>query len=190
MIELTPNASRVGIAKISNELLQLRHLDGESVFISDPEGQVIEFKTTDDGSRIAFTHDETGRCIAIEERTNGTKLYHISSDGTGLPSSHEIRDDNTEIVYFYDSRGALQHFVELKPNGDRVSTIISEGGSIYSVEQKQIGGVIFQAWMKKDLESKEGIVWLHPDGDVSKYGDEGVIKEIFKKFSKFLDGVT
>lgn len=188
MIELTKKET-TKLDAISPQILQLRHIKGESILISDPEGHRIEFKTADDGTRIAFTYDENGRCIAIEERANGSKLYHISSDSTGLPSSHEIREDNTEIVYFYNSQGNLQHFVELRPNGDRVSTIISEDGSIFSIEQKQIGGIVFQAWVKSGSDPKEGMVWLHPDGEISKYGDEATVKDICKKFSKFLDGV-
>ncbi len=187
MLELT-NSSNI-VKEISSELLQLKHVKGESVFITDPEGNKIEFRTTEDGARIAFTKDEVGRGIAIEERANGTKLYHISSDSTGLPSSHEVRTDDTEIVYFYDSKGSLQHFVELKSNGDRVSTIVSDNGSIYSVEQKQIGGIVFQAWVRDNVDPKEGMIWLHPDGEVSTHGDEGTIKQISRKFSKFLDGV-
>lgn len=187
MLELTRNSGEV--AKISGEVLQLKHLRGESVFMTDPEGNRIEFKTTGDGTNIVFTRDETGRSIAIEERPNGTKLYHISSDNTGLPSSHEVRADQTEVVYFYDSKGSLQHFVELRPNGDRVSTILSENGSIYSIEQKQIGGIIFQAWIHKGTEPKDGMIWLHPDGEVSTHGDKEVVSELFCKFSRFLDGV-
>lgn len=187
MLEVT-NSTNI-VKEVSGELLQLKHVKGESIYIVDPEGKKIEFKTIGDGTKIAFVQDENGRGIAIEERTNGTKLYHISSDSTGLPSSHEVRADDTEIVYFYDSNGNLQHFVELKPNGDRVSTVISENGSIYSVEQKQIGGIIFQAWVRENTDAKEGMIWLHPDGEVSTHGDEKVINKISKKFSKFLDGV-
>lgn len=187
MIELTKNSNE--ISKISGELLQLRHIEGKSVFMTDPEGNRIEFKTTDDGSNIFFTKDESGRSIAIEERKNGTRLYHISSDNTGLPSSHEVRSDETEIVYFYNALGNLQHFVELKPNGDRVSTVISDKGSIYSMEQKQIGGIIFQAWTRKDNEPKEGMIWLHPDGEISTHGDKDVVSELYNRFSRFLDGV-
>lgn len=187
MIELTNSLSPV--TKTSEELLQLKHVKGESVFMTDPEGNRMEFKVTDDGTNIVFTKDEGGRAIAIEERVNGTKIYHISKDNTGLPSSHELRADQTEIVYFYNAKGNLQHFVELRPNGDRVSTIISENGSIYSMDQKQIGGVIFQAWVNLENETKEGMVWLLPDGEVSTHGDQTIIDELFTKFSRFLDGV-
>lgn len=191
MIELTKSQqiNKDEINKISGELAQLKHVKGESVFMTDPEGNRIEFKATEDGANIVFTRDESGRSIAIEERTNGTKLYHISSDNTGLPSSHELREDQTEIVYFYNATGSLQHFVELRPNGDRVSNVISEDGSIYSMEQKQIGGIIFQAWTHKNNEPKEGMIWLHPDGEVSTHGDSKVIAELFNKFARFLDGV-
>ena len=190
MIELTQNQNNFQERdKIPGELIQLRHIKGESVFIVDPDENKIEIRTTDDGAKIVFTKDETGRGLAIEERANGTKLYHISSDSTGLPSSHEIRPDNTEIVYFYNSFGRLQHFVELKPNGDRVSTILCEGGFIYSIEQKMIGGIIFQGWLNKNQEPKEGMVWLHVDGDVTIHGDKSVVSDLFSKFSKFLDGV-
>jgi hypothetical protein len=188
MLEVTNNTNIVK-KEVPSEILQLKHIKGESIFITDPEGNKMEFRTTEDGARIAFTKDEVGRGIAIEERTNGTKLYHISSDSTGLPSSHELRTDDTEIIYFYDAKGILQHFVELKANGDRVSTIISENGSIYSVEQKQVGGIIFQAWVRENNDPREGMIWLHPDGEVSTHGDDGVIKQITRKFSKFLDGV-
>ncbi len=188
MIELTNNTKE--ITQISTELLQLKHLKGESVFMTDPEGKRIECKTTEEGQRIVFTKDETGKSIAIEERSNGTKLYHISSDSKGLPSSHEVRTDETEIVYFYNASGSLQHFVELKSNGDRVSTIISENSSIFSIEQKQIGGTVFQGWVKNENESKEGMVWLHPDGEVSTHGDKDIISELIKRFSRFLDGVV
>ena len=187
MIELTKETSK--LTTVADELLQLKHIKGTSNFMTDPEGNRIEFKTTSDGASIVFTKDENGRSIAIEERANGTKLYHISCDNTGLPSSHEVRTDNTEIVYFYNSTGILEHFVELKPNGDRVSNIISDKGSIYSMEQKQIGGIVFQAWTRKNNEPKEGMIWLHPDGEVSTHGHKEVISELFTKFAKFLDGV-
>ena len=176
--------------KISPEIIQLRHINGESVFMKDPEGEQIEIKVAKDGTRFVFTKDEEGRCMAIEERINGTKLYHVSKDSTGLPSTHEIRGDQTEIVYFYNAQGNLQHFVELKPNGDRVSTILTSEGSIYSIEQKQVGGIIFHAWLSVDKEvKKEGMVWLHPQGEVTTFGDETVIGELMTKFSRFLDGV-
>ena len=187
MIELTNNACE--ISKISGEILQLRHLKGESVFMTDPEGNKVEFKIVEDGTSIVFTRDENGKSIAIEERPNGTRLYHISKDNTGLPSSHEIRTDETQVVYFYNSFGNLQHFVELKPNGDRISTVISDNGSIYSMEQKQIGGIIFQAWINSKFGPKEGMIWLHSDGEVSTHGDKAVVSELFSKFSRFLDGV-
>ena len=187
MTELTKSTNEV--KPISTELLQLKYIKGESVYMTDTEGNRIEFKTTDEGARMVFTRDETGRSIAIEERTNGAKLYHISSDNTGLPSSHEIRSDQTEIVYFYNALGSLQHFVELRPNGDRVSTLILENGSIFSIEQKQIGGIVFQGWVHKDKDSKEGMVWLHPDGEISTHGDKAVVAELFTRFSRFLDGV-
>jgi len=186
MIETTKNPIK---APISTELVQLRHIKGESVYMIDPEGHKIEIKTTIDGTKIVFTKDEEERCIAIEERLNGTKVYHISSDSTGLPSSHEMRPDQSEIVYFYNSVGNLQHFVELKTNGDRVSTILGKDGSIYSIEQKQIGGIIFQAWYKKENEPKEGMVWLHQNGEVSTYGNKEAINELITRFPKYFDGV-
>ena len=189
MIELTKNASNLSeISTLSSAVVQLSHIKGESVFISDPEGNRIEIKTTVDGGKIIFTKDEGGRSIALEERENGTKLYHISCDSTGLPSSHEIRPDQTEIVYFYNAVGSLQHFVELKPNGDRVSTILSEG-SIYSIEQKMVGGIIFSGWHRNSNDPKEGMIWLQPDGEVSTYGDEKIITEILSRFPKYLDGI-
>ena len=187
MIELTKNTNE--LTQIAPALVQLRHISGESVYISDPEGNKIEIKTTLDGSKIVFTKDEEGRSLAIEERANGTKLYHISKDSTGLPSSHEVREDQTEIVYFYNQEGSLKHFVELKPNGDRISTVMGQEGSIYSIDQKQIGGIVFQAWVPKNNDTKEGLVWLHPEGDVSTHGDKEIIAELLNKFSRFLDGV-
>ena len=187
MIELTKNTNE--LIEITPALVQLKHISGESIYINDPEGNKIEIKTTSDGTKIVFTKDEEGRSLAIEERANGTKLYHISKDSTGLPSSHEIRKDQTEIVYFYNQEGSLKHFVELKPNGDRISTVMGPEGSIYSIDQKQIGGIVFQAWISKDTEMKEGLVWLHPEGEVSTHGDEEVISELLNKFSRFLDGV-
>ena len=187
MIEATNTISPV--TKISDELLQIQHIKGESVFMTDPEGNRIEFKTTADGTSIVFTRDENGRAIAIEERINGTRLYHISKDNTGLPSSHELRaTDQTEIVYFYNAVGNLQHFVELRSSGDRVSTIISEN-TVFSMEQRQIGGIIFKAWIGNANEKKEGMIWLLPDGEVTTYGDSSVVEELFTKFSRFLDGV-
>lgn len=187
MMELTKNTTE--LTEIALALVQLKHISGESVHISDPDGNKIEIKTTLDGSKIVFTKDEEGRSLAIEERANGTKLYHISKDSTGLPSSHEVREDKTEIVYFYNKDGNLKHFVELKPNGDRISTVMGPEGSIYSIDQKQIGGIVFQAWIPKGKEIKEGLVWLHPEGEVSIHGDKEVVSEILNKFSRFLDGV-
>ena len=190
MIELTNNICSPNETKpISEEMVQLRHLKSESFFMTDPEGNKIEFKKTNDGTEVVFTKDENGKVLAIEERPNGTKLYHISSDSTGLPSSHEIRADQTEIIYFYNALGFLQHFVELRTNGDRVSTLIGENGSIISIEQKQIGGIVFQAWLRFGDEPKEGMIWLHPDGEVSTHGDSDVITELFSRFPKFFDGV-
>lgn len=186
MLELTKDSVTNTIA---NEIVQLSHVKGESVFITDPEGKRIEFKYTEDGSTMVFTKDEEGRGLAIEERSNGAKLYHISSDSTGLPSTHEIKEDQTEIIYFYDSVGSLQHFVEMKTNGDRVSTILDKNGSMYSIEQKQVGGIIFKAWKIEENETKEGLVWLHQDGDISEFGAESVVSELYTRFSKFLDGV-
>ena len=187
MLELTKNTNE--LTEIAPALVQLKHISGESVYISDPDGNKIEIKTASNGAKIVFTKDEEGRSLAIEERPNGTKLYHISKDSTGLPSSHEVREDKTEIVYFYNLEGNLKHFVELKPNGDRISTVMGPQGSIYSIDQKQIGGIVFQAWISKDTEMKEGLVWLHPEGEVSTYGDEKVISELLNKFARFLDGV-
>lgn len=187
MIELTRNTTE--LVETTSALVQLRYLSGESVYISDPEGNKIEIKTVSDGTKIVFTKDEEGRSLAIEERIDGTRLYHISKDSTGLPSSHEIREDKTEIVYFYNHNGNLKHFVELKPNGDRISTVMGPAGSIYTIEQKQIGGVIFQAWIPKNNVTKEGLVWLHTDGEVSTHGDKEVISELLNKFARFLDGV-
>jgi len=172
---------------ISNEIVQISHIKGESVFMTDPEGKRIEVKYTEQGSKIVFTRDSEGRAIAIEERVNGTKLYHISSDSSGLPSSHEIKDDQNEIVYFYDVVGKLQHFVELKNNGDRISTIL-DINLMYSIEQKQLGGIVFKAWKVTPEETFEGMVWLHQDGEVTEYGTEDVIADIYAKFSRFLDG--
>lgn len=186
MLELTRNEVTTSVA---NEIVQLSHIKGESVFVTDPEGKRIEFKYTTDGSTMVFTKDEEGRGLAIEERANGAKLYHISSDSTGLPSTHEIKEDQTEIIYFYDSVGTLQHFVEMKTNGDRISTILDKNGSMYSIEQKQVGGVVFKAWKTNEAEVKEGMVWLHQDGDVSEYGDNEVVSELYSRFAKFLDGV-
>src|SRR3989338_7146451 len=157
MIELSKNTNE--LTEIVPALVQLRHLSGESVYISDPEGNKIEIKTTAEGTKIVFTKDEEGRSLAIEERANGTKLYHISKDSTGLPSSHEVREDKTEIIYFYNQEGYLKHFVELRPNGNRISTVMGKEGSIYSIDQKQIGGIIFQAWIQENNEIKEGLVW-------------------------------
>ena len=190
MIQLTKNINNESeINEISTDIVQLSHIKGKSIYITDPEGNRLEIKKTDDGAKIVFTRDEIGKSLAIEERKNGTKIYHVSSDSTGLPSSHEIRPDQTEIIYFYNAKGTLQHFVELKTNGDRVSTLMGPTGSIYSIEQKQIGGIVFKAWLYESSEHKEGMIWLHPDGEISTYGNEGVISELFKKFSKFLDGV-
>ena len=190
MIGLTKNTKNQPETNlISQDVVQLRHIKGTSVYITDPDGNKIEIKTTNDGTKIIFTQDETGKSLAIEERMNGTKLYHISSDSTGLPSSHEIRPDQTEIVYFYNPQGNLQHFVELKTNGDRVSTLVGQNGSIYSIEQKQIGGIVFQAWLREDNEPKEGMIWLHPDGEISTYGNKDAIAELFSKFPKYFDGV-
>ncbi|MBI2995749.1 MAG: hypothetical protein HYY52_03475 [Candidatus Melainabacteria bacterium] len=191
MIELTRNISSTSeTTPISAGLVQLKHLNGSSTFITDPEGSKIEIKTTEDGTKIVFSKDEEGKTLAIEERANGTRLYHISSDSTGLPSTHEIRSDQTEIVYFYNSTGCLEHLVELKPNGDRISTIIGSNKAIYSIEQRQIGGTLFTGWLHIGSETKRGIVWLHPDGEVSTRGDETVIADLLKKFSRFLDGVS
>ena len=189
MPEITKTTNIQVKKSYQEELVQLRYIVGDSVYISDPEGGQIEIKTTKDGTKIVFTRDDIGKCIAIEERTNGTKLYHISKDSTGLPSSHEIRIDQTEIVYFFNLEGNLQHFVELRANGDRVSTLMGSDGSIYSVEQKQIGGIIFQGWTRIKNEPKEGMIWLHPDGDISTHGSGDVLQEILKRFAKFLDGV-
>ena len=159
MIELTKKqGNHQEIDKISETIVQLRNVKGNSVYITDTEGNRLEIKTTDYGSQIVFTQDETGKSLAIEERENGIKFYHISSDSTGLPSSHEIRPDQTEIIYFYDVQGNLQHYVELRPNGDRISTLLGTQGSIYSIEQRQIGGTIFQVWLNKKNETKEGMV--------------------------------
>ena len=184
MLELTKNTIKEN-NKVSSNLVQLTHIKGESVFMTDTDGKRIEIKYTEDGSKVVFTQDEDGRGLAIEERINGSKLYHISSDSAGLPSTHEIKEDNTELVYFYDSTGRLQHFVELKTNGDRVSTILDKAGAMFSIEQKQIGGIIFKLWK----ESKEGMVWLHQDGDVTEYGDKEIVSDLYTKFSRFLDGV-
>ena len=190
MLEITKNINVPYETKLpSQELVQLRHISGESVFISDPEGNRMEIKTAKDGTKIIFTKDEAGKSLPIEERPNQTKLYHVASDSTGLPSTHEIRPDNTEIIYFYNAEGKLQHFVELKSNGDRISTLINSDGSIYSIDQKQIGGIIFKAWLRNNNEPKEGMVWLHPDGETSTHGDFSVISDLFTKFKKFLDGV-
>jgi len=186
MIELSQN--KTNQEPLSKEIVQLNHIQGETFFMIDPEGGTIEFKKTADRT-IVFTRDDKGKVVGIENRENGTKLYHISSDSTGLPSSHEIRTDNTEVVYFYDEEGRVQHFVELKPNGDRISTIISKDGSLYSINQKQIGGIVFQAWHRTN-EPKEGMIWLHPDGEVSTHGDIVILHELKAKFPKFLDGVT
>jgi len=185
MAELTKTVS----IPISTAIVQLKHVLGESVFMEDPEGNRIELKTTKDGTKLIFTKDENGTSLAIEERINGTKLYHISSDCTGLPSSHEIRPDNTEIVYFYNISGKLKHFVELKTNGDRMSTILREDGSVWTIEQKQIGGIIFQAWTKPKEGPKEGMIWLHPDGEITTYGNKIVISELKNKFARYLDGI-
>ena len=197
MIELTQNKPNTNstddlsiVSPISTNILQLRHIKGNSVFMTDPEGSIAEIKTTDDGAKMVFTKDEQGKTLAIEERKNGTRLYHISSDSTGLPSTHEIRLDKTEIVYFYNAVGDLKHFVELKPTGDRISTVLADSGAIYSIEQKQIGGIIFHGWLSQKEESKEGMVWLHPDGEISSHGDEIVVKDLMSKFSRFLDGVV
>ena len=187
MAEITKTKSES--QELSAPLIQLRHIEGVSVYIEDPEGGKIQIKAALDGSKIIFTRDEAGRSLAIEERTNGTRLYHISKDSTGLPSTHEIRHDKTEVVYFYNSQGCLQHFVELRPNGDRVSTVIGGDGSVYSIEQKQIGGVGFHCWISKEGSLKEGLVWLHPQGDVTTSGDEEIVNDLLKKFSRFLDGV-
>lgn len=169
----------------NKELVQLKNLYTTSVFLTDTEGKRIEIKETIDGSKILCTEDEAGTKIAIEERLNGTKIYHVSQDASGLPSSHEIRNDNTEIVYFYNQEGRLEHFVEIKENGDRLSTVLCKTGTVYSIEQKQMGGIVFKAW-KGEIE---GLVWLHTAGDISTYGDEDVIQNLKKKFSIFLDGV-
>ena len=187
MIELTKSSNE--LIEATSALVQLKHVSGESIYISDPEGNKIEIKTTSEGTKIVFTKDEEGRTLAIEERANGTKLYHISKDSTGLPSTHEIRDDQTELVYFYNQEGNLKHFVELKPNGDRISTVMGLEGSIYSIDQKQIGGIVFQAWIPKNNETREGLVWLHPEGEVSTHGDKEIVSELLNKFSRFLDGV-
>lgn len=189
MIELNEITENFRESLISCDLVQLKHIKGQSFFMTDPEENKIEIKVTEDGTRIVFTKDENGKSFAIEERANGTKLYHISSDNTGLPSSHEIREDQTQVVYFYNAHGNLKHFVEIKPNGDRVSTLIGEEGSIYSIEQKQIGGIIFQAWKAQGNEPKEGMIWLHPDGDVTTHGDQMIVSDLFSKFPRFLDGI-
>ena len=188
MIEATNKANE--ICQVSSPLVQLRHVSGKSVFMRDPNGNHIEIKTAVDGTKIIFTQDEEGRTLAIEERKDGTKLYHISKDSTGLPSSHEIRQDQTEVVYFYNSQGSLQHYVELKPNGDRVSTVVGRSGAVYSIEQKQVGGIVFQCWISGDNDLKEGMIWLHPEGEVSTYGDKEIISDLSKKFSRFLDGTV
>ena len=63
-------------------------------------------------------------------------------------------------------------------------------GSVYSIEQKQLGGIIFQAWIQKNGDLREGTVWLHPDGEVSTHGDDEIISVLFSKFRRFLDGVV
>lgn len=190
MTNLTKEKSELKKEEIlSNRLVQLKNIKIPSFFITDPEGGKIEIKKTED-RHIVFTSDGTGKALAIEERTNGTKLYHISEDSTGLPSSHEIRPDKIEIVYFYNKEGVLQHFVELKSNGDRVSTILGQNGTLYSIDQKQIGGIVFQAWIRDGKAPKEGMIWLHPDGEVSTYGNKSVILELKSRFARFLDGIT
>ena len=192
MAELTKliNNNIAAIEKnIACELMQLNHLNIDSVFLTDPEGKRIEIKSNKERS-IGFSKDENGKSVAIETRKNGTKVYHISKDHLGLPSSHEVRTDKTEIVYFYNSEGELQHFVELKPNGDRISTILNKDGSLYSIEQKQIGGIVFQAWIRNKKVQGEGMIWLHPDGEITTYGNENVILELKSRFAKFLDGIA
>ena len=174
---------------ISKKLVQLKHIAGNIVFITDPEGNKIEIKKTGDRT-IIFTKDNLGVSVAIEERKNGTKLYHISEDNSGLPSTHEVRLDKTELVYFYNKKGQLQHFVELKPNGDRISTVLGQNTVLFSIEQRQVGGIVFKAWIKDKEAPREGMVWLHPDGEVSIYGDEKIISDLKEKFSRFLDGVA
>jgi len=190
MLELAKEITIQEKEQARAQLVQLKHLKGDSIFISDPEGQTIEILTTNDKTRVVFTKETTGKCIAIEERENGTKVYHISKDSTGLPSSHEIRQDLTEIVYFYNCQGNLQHFVELKSNGDRVSTLINKDGSLYSIQQKQIGGIVFQGWTRIADEPKDGMVWLHTNGEITTHGSKEIISELCKKFAKFLDGVV
>ncbi len=175
---------------LSNEVPQLSHIKGQSIFLTDTEGHKLEIKNTEDGSKFVFTKDEEGKTLAIEERKNGAKLYHISADATGLPSSHEMRLDKTEIVYFFNATGSLKHYVELRGNGDRISTVLSDNGSVYSIEQRQIGGIIFQGWLKSSSDLREGMVWLHSDGEISTHGDDVVIKDLLSKFSRFLDGLT
>lgn len=192
MAELTKLINNVEEVKdqfISNELVQLSHINIDSVFLTDPEGKRIEIKSNKERN-IVFSKDENGKSIAIETRKNGTKIYHISKDHVGLPSSHEVRSDKTEIVYFYNVEGKLQHFVELKPNGDRISTILNKDGSLYSIEQKQIGGIVFQAWSCNGKSKSEGMIWLHPDGEITTYGNEFIISELKSRFAKFLDGVS
>ena len=191
MAELTKLANNVTVKEepISNELAQLNHINIDSVFLTDPEGKRIEIKSNKERN-IVFSKDETGKSVAIETRKNGTKVYHISKDHVGLPSSHEVRIDKTEIVYFYNVEGQLQHFVELKPNGDRISTILNKDGSLYSIEQKQIGGIVFQAWLRNEKTKGEGMIWLHPDGEITTYGNESVISDLKLRFAKFLDGIT
>ena len=188
MTELTKATSLNPIKSIAEELIQLAHIKGESVFITDPEGGRIEIKTTQNG-KIVLTNDEKGNAVAIEERLDGTVLYHVAMDSAGLPSSHEIRPDSTQIIYFYGSKGTLQHFVELKSNGDRISTILGKDNTMYSMEQKQVGGIMFKAWVTNENEVKEGLVWLQHDGSVSTFGDKAVINDLYAKFAKFLDGV-
>ena len=189
LTKLTNNNVAVIEKNISCELAQLNHLNIDSVFLTDPEGKRIEIKSNKERS-IVFSKDENGKSVAIETRKNGTKVYHISKDHLGLPSSHEVRIDKTEVVYFYNSEGELQHFVELKPNGDRISTILNKDGSLYSIEQKQIGGIVFQAWIRNKKVQGEGMIWLHPDGEITTYGNENVILELKSRFAKFLDGIA
>ncbi len=191
MTELTRNIENTLSPSIpmSKEVLQLSHIKGQSTFMTDPEGGQLEVKLSEDGNKFVFTRDEEGKTLAIEERKNGSRLYHISSDATGLPSSHEIRLDKTEIVYFFNVFGNLQHYVELRPNGDRVSTILADNGSVYSIEQRQIGGILFHGWLNRNQDPKQGMVWLHTDGEISTHGDEEVAKDLMTKFSRFLDGI-
>jgi hypothetical protein len=173
------------LADLAEKRFVFKNEQKASTFVNDGEGNVLGFHKLDNGNSLVYTTDAEGIDVAIEHCPDGSKTFHMAKDSKGLPAMHEFRPDHSEFIYLFNAEKRLEKTVELKANGDKITSWYSPNGRDLIVqEQRQKGGILF----RMSNSFAEALIWLHADGTLESHGNERLIKHLRKSFANYLDG--